>query len=84
MAKAGAVAISDDNKPVMNAHLMRLAMEYSAAFGPDGVWPLRGYQSGQQRRDELKGYNSTLLGLRGITRAAEEGADCARYCSPAR
>ena len=71
MAKAGAVAISDDGKPVMNAHLMRLAMEYSAAFGLtvfDHCEDINLLNSGEMN----EGYNSTLLGLRGITRAAEE------------
>ena len=71
MAKAGAVAISDDGKPVMNAHLMRLAMEYSAAFGLtvfDHCEDINLVDSGVMN----EGYNSTLLGLRGITRAAEE------------
>ena len=71
MAKAGAVAISDDGKPVMNAHLMRLAMEYSAAFGLtvfDHCEDINLVNSGVMN----EGYNSTLLGLRGITRAAEE------------
>ncbi len=71
MAKAGAVAISDDGKPVMNAHLMRLAMEYSAAFGLtvfDHCEDINLVNSGVMN----EGYNSTLLGLRGTTRAAEE------------
>lgn len=71
MAKAGAVAISDDGKPVMNAHLMRLVMEYSAAFGLtvfDHCEDINLVNSGVMN----EGYNSTLFGLRGITRAAEE------------
>src|SRR5450432_2336702 len=32
MRKAGAVAISDDGRPVMNARLMRRAMEFSRSF----------------------------------------------------
>ena len=71
MAKAGAVAISDDGKPVMNAHLMRLAMEYSAAFGLtvfDHCEDINLVNSGVMN----EGYHSTLLGLRGTTRAAEE------------
>ncbi len=71
MAKAGAVAISDDGKPVMNALLMRLAMEYGSAFGmtvfdhcEDSNLVNKGVMN--------EGYNSTLLGLRGTTRAAEE------------
>ena len=71
MAKAGAVAISDDGKPVMNALLMRLAMEYGSAFGMtvfDHCEDINLVNKGVMN----EGYNSTLLGLRGNTRAAEE------------
>src|SRR3989440_5284003 len=33
MRKAGAVAISDDGRPVMNARVMRRAMEFAKSFG---------------------------------------------------
>ena len=33
MKKAGAVAISDDGRPVMNARVMRRAMEFARSFG---------------------------------------------------
>jgi len=33
MRQAGAVAISDDGRPVMNAQLMRRAMEFARSFG---------------------------------------------------
>lgn len=33
MAKAGAVALSDDGKSVMNSNIMRLGMEYASDFG---------------------------------------------------
>jgi len=33
MIGAGAVAVSDDGKPVASAHLMRTALEYAQAFG---------------------------------------------------
>lgn len=33
LRRAGAVACSDDGRPVMNAHLMRRALEYAAALG---------------------------------------------------
>ena len=71
MARAGAVAISDDGKPVMNALLMRLAMEYGSAFGMtvfDHCEDINLVNKGVMN----EGYNSTLLGLRGTTRAAEE------------
>ena len=71
MKKAGAVAISDDGKAVASSRLMRLAMEYSAAFGLtvfDHCEDINLVNSGVMN----EGYNSTLLGLRGTTRAAEE------------
>ena len=33
MVGAGAVAVSDDGKPVVSAQLMRTALEYARAFG---------------------------------------------------
>ena len=33
MVGAGAVAVSDDGKPVVSAHLMRTALEYARTFG---------------------------------------------------
>ena len=33
MVAAGAVAVSDDGKPVVSAHLMRTALEYARTFG---------------------------------------------------
>lgn len=71
MAKAGAVAISDDGKPVMNAMLMRLAMEYGSVFGMtvfDHCEDVNLVNDGVMN----EGYNSTLLGLNGTSRAAEE------------
>ena len=71
MARAGIVAISDDGKPIMNAQLLRRAMEYGAAFGMtvfDHCEDIHLVNKGVMN----EGYNSTLLGLRGTTRAAEE------------
>lgn len=71
LVKAGCVAFSDDGRPVENGYLMRLAMQYAAQFGKvllchqedlsllaDGVMN--------------EGYVSTVLGLKGASRAAEE------------
>ncbi len=33
LKEAGCVAVSDDGKPVMNAELMRRALEYARTFG---------------------------------------------------
>ncbi len=38
MKAAGVVAISDDGRPVMNARVMRRAMETAAAFAPGAAW----------------------------------------------
>lgn len=71
MVAAGAVAISDDGRPVGDANVMRRAMEYATVFDipviehcetpelhPGGVMN--------------EGYWSTVLGLRGIPRASEQ------------
>ena len=71
MKEAGAVAISDDGRPVANARIMRLAMEYAFDFGLICL-------SHCEDKDLVdggvvnEGYNSTLAGLKGIPRAAEE------------
>jgi dihydroorotase len=71
LVEAGAVAISDDGRPVEDANLFRRALEYAKAFDipviehcetpalhPGGVMN--------------EGYWSTALGLRGIPAASEE------------
>ena len=71
MKEAGAIAISDDGRPVANARIMRLAMEYASDFGLICL-------SHCEDKDLVdggvvnEGYNSTLAGLKGIPRAAEE------------
>ena len=69
--KAGCVAVSDDGKPLMNAALMRRAMEYSKIFDTliishceDRTLSDKGVMN--------EGAVSTELGLRGIPRAAED------------
>lgn len=71
MKFAGAVAISDDGRPVEDAGLMRRAMEYADMFDMKVIShcediPLAndGYMN--------EGAAATEMGLRGITRAAEE------------
>jgi dihydroorotase len=71
MVNAGAVGISDDGKPVMDGQLMRRAMEYSLPFKipviehcEDLFLAARGVMN--------EGYYSTVLGLKGINRAAED------------
>jgi dihydroorotase len=68
---AGCFAVSDDGRPVMNAGIMRRAMEYSKIFDllvishcEDSSLSDKGVMN--------EGVVSTELGLRGIPRAAEE------------
>ena len=71
MKKAGAVAISDDGVAVKNARLMRLAMEYAKGFDITCLCHC-------EDKDLVdggvvhEGFNSTLVGLKGIPRAAED------------
>jgi dihydroorotase len=71
MVAAGAVAISDDGRPVEDANVMRRAMEYAKAFGIaviEHCETLELHPGGVMN----EGYWSTALGLRGIPRASEE------------
>lgn len=71
MKSAGAVAISDDGKSVVNSYIMRLAMEYANDFNlkclchcEDANLVNGGVVN--------EGYNSTMCGLKGSPRAAED------------
>ena len=71
MKDAGAVAFSDDGRPVSDSRILRLAMEYAAGFGmltlshcEDKALVDGGVVN--------EGFNSTLAGLKGSSRAAEE------------
>ncbi len=70
MQQAGIVALSDDGKPVMNARLMRRAMEYGSMLGLPVLSHCedRGFASGGAMHE---GMVSTALGLPGIPGAAE-------------
>lgn len=71
MVEAGAVAVTDDGSPVMNSGLMRLALEYSSAFGiPVADHPEDLGLSGQGHMNE--GIVSARLGLSGKPNAAED------------
>jgi dihydroorotase len=68
---AGAVAVSDDGKPVVSSHLMRTALEYARTFGipvadhcEDPTLAAGGAMH--------EGLVSTRLGLKGVPEAAEE------------
>ena len=71
MVGAGAVAVSDDGKPVMSSHLMRTALEYARVFGipvADHCEEMTLAQGGAMH----EGLVATRLGLKGIPAAAEE------------
>ncbi len=71
MVGAGAVAVSDDGRPVISSHLMRTALEYARTFGipvanhcEDPTLAAGGVMH--------EGLVATRLGLKGIPPAAEE------------
>ena len=68
---SGAVALSDDGRPVRSSHLMRTAMEYAQAFGVPIADHCEDVElaAGGVMHDGLV---STRLGLKGIPAAAEE------------
>ncbi len=71
MVGAGAVAVSDDGKPVVSAHIMRTALEYARTFGipvADHCEEPTLAQGGAMN----EGVVSMRLGLRGIPSEAEE------------
>ncbi|HEX4936459.1 MAG TPA: dihydroorotase, partial [Gemmatimonadaceae bacterium] len=68
---AGAVAVSDDGKPVVSSHLMRTALEYARTFGipvADHCEEPTLSAGGVMH----EGTVATRLGLKGIPAAAEE------------
>lgn len=68
---AGAVAVSDDGRPVVESGLMRRALEYAQMFDMPVISHCEdlGLADGGLMNE---GFMATYLGLRGITRAAEE------------
>jgi dihydroorotase len=71
LAEMGCVAFSDDGKPISDGGMMRAAMQYAATYGR--------FIMAHEEDLSIKGtgvmnegYNSTILGLPGISRAAEE------------
>ncbi len=71
MKTAGIVAISDDGRPVMNARVMRRAMEFAKSFGLpviDHCEDLNLSAGG----DMHEGVPSTRFGLRGIPSSSED------------
>ena len=66
MKAAGAVAISDDGLPVMNARVMRRAMEFAQVVRPADHPALRGSESERRRRHARR-------------RAVASAGDCAAF-----
>lgn len=71
MRDAGAVAFSDDGRPVPNAGIMRRAMQYCKMLG---VCVISHCEDQTLAADGVmhEGYHSTILGLKGIPASAEE------------
>ena len=71
LKEAGCIAVSDDGRPVMNADLMRRALEYASGFGltvishAEDLTLARGGAMNE-------GVTATRLGLKGIPNAAED------------
>ena len=71
LVKCGAVGFSDDGKPIMSSILMRRALEYAKMIDA----PIITHSEDLTLSDGgimNEGYNSTLLGLKGIPKEAEE------------
>jgi len=71
MLESGAIAISDDGRPVMDANLMRRALEYCSMFNV----PVSVHEEDLQLAAGgvmNEGPTSVRLGLRGIPNAAED------------
>ena len=71
LAEMGCVAFSDDGRPIMDGSIMRAAMQYASSF--DRI--ILAHEEALDIRGKgvmNEGYNSTILGLPGISRAAEE------------
>lgn len=73
LKEAGAVAVTDDGRPVSSSSLMRRALEYAKMFD----LPVFSHSEDLDLVDGgsmNEGYMSTYLGLRGIPKAAESVA----------
>ncbi len=73
LKEAGCVAVSDDGKPVVNSELMRRALEYAKGMN----MMLISHSEDPSLVGEgvmNEGFTSTELGLKGISRVAEDAA----------
>jgi len=68
---AGAVAISDDGKPVRNSSLMKKALQYASMFDITVISHCEDLDLAEDGAMN-EGYRSTVMGLKGIPSAAEE------------
>jgi len=68
--EAGAKALSDDGKPVMNAELMRRALEYAKMFDLPIISHCEDLDLSRNGVMN-EGFISTRMGLKGVPRAAE-------------
>ncbi len=71
MKQAGAVAISDDGRPVMNSRVMRRAMELATGFGIPVIDHCEDINL-SAGGDMQEGVTSVRRGLRGIPSASED------------
>ncbi|MDP4182119.1 MAG: dihydroorotase [Bacillota bacterium] len=68
---AGAVAISDDGKPVKKASLMKKALQYASMFDITVISHCEDLDLAEEGVMN-EGYQSTVMGLKGIPSASEE------------
>jgi dihydroorotase len=71
LREAGAVAISDDGRPVMNARVMRRAMEFARSYGIPVINHCEDLAL-SAGGDMHEGVESVRLGLRGIPGCSED------------
>ncbi|MBI4652586.1 dihydroorotase [Candidatus Desantisbacteria bacterium] len=71
LVNSGVAAISDDGEPVMNASLMKAALEYSKMFNLLVISHAED-KNLSSKGSMNEGFTSTKLGLTGIPRIAEE------------
>jgi dihydroorotase len=71
LKQAGVIAISDDGFPVNNAMIMRCILEYTKMFNLPFISHSENIELSKHGVMN-EGFNSTILGLRGIPKQAEE------------
>ncbi len=71
MRNAGAVAVSDDGRPVMNARVMRRAMEFARSYGLPVINHCEDLHL-SAGGDMHEGFESVRRGLRGIPGCSED------------